>query len=54
MVSALKELQRLKTPQVQACSPYPIIKKFGEITNGSIQEKSGKGFAQKRASPGKF
>jgi hypothetical protein len=54
MVFALKELQRLKTPQVQACSLYPIIKMFGEIANGNIQKKSGQGFAQKRASTGKF
>ena len=53
MVFALKELERLKTPQAQACSPYPITKVLGEIANGNIQKKS-RQFAQKRASTGKF
>ena len=53
MVLALKELERLKTPQAQACSPYPITKVLKDIANGKIQKKSGQ-LPQKRASTGMF
>jgi hypothetical protein len=53
MASALKELERLKTSQAQACSPYPIIKALKEIANGNIQNKSGQ-VPPKRASTGMF